>query len=273
MEEIRSGSLTLSGYLARPLRADGAALRAARPAVVICHGLPAAPGGAATAGRSYHVLADRIATEMGWSALVVNYRGCGLSEGDFSLLGWVDDVRAAASHLADRTRATAVWVAGFGTGGAVGLRAAADGTGVGGAVSVGAPADFSDWATNSERLLRHSRETGVVRDDSFPADRPAWSAEFSAFSTADAADRLAPRPLLVVHGSDDELVSALDARAIADAHGAADLRILASGGHRLRYDPRCISVVLGWLDRHGHDTGPETPPAAEAAPAASSATS
>ena len=263
MEEFPSGPLTLSGYLARPLRSDGEALRAARPAVVICHGLPAAPGGAVTAGQSYHVLADRMATDMGWSALVVNYRGCGRSEGDFSLRGWVDDVRAAVTHLAARTRATGVWVTGFGTGGAIGLRAAADNPGVRGAVSVGAPADFSDWALNAERLLRHSRETGTVRDDGFPADPQAWGAEFSGFSTADAADRLAPRPLLVVHGSDDELVSPLDARAIADAHGAADLRIVASGGHRLRYDPRCISLVLGWLDRHGHDTAPETTPTIE----------
>ena len=269
MEEIPSGPLTLSGYLARPLRSDGEVLRAARPAVVICHGLPAAPGGAATAGRSYYVLADRIAAEMGWSALVLNYRGCGLSEGDFSLLGWVEDVRAAVRHLADRTRATGVWVAGFGTGGAVGLRAAADSGEVRGAVSVGAPADFGEWAVNADRLLRHSRETGVVRSEAFPPDHQAWSDQFAGFSTAGAADRLAPRPLMVVHGSDDELVPSLDARAIADAHGAADLRIIASGGHRLRYDPRCISLVLGWLDRHGHDTAatpvPESDPAPEGA--------
>lgn len=257
MEEIPSGPLTLSGYLARPLRADGEVLRTPRPGVVICHGLPAAPGGAATAGRSYHVLADRIAVEMGWSALVLNYRGCGRSEGDFSLLGWVEDVRAAVEHVSARTRATGVWVAGFGTGGAVALRAAADTPSVRGAVSVGAPVEFSEWAANAERLLRHARDTGIVRSESFPPNDRAWRDQFTGFSTTDAADRLAPRPLMVVHGADDELVPALDARAIADAHGAADLRIVAAGGHRLRYDPRCISLVLGWLDRHGLDTAPE----------------
>ncbi len=261
MEEIPSGPLTLSGYLARPLRSDGEVLRDPRPAVVICHGLPAAPGGAAVAGRSYHVLADRIAVEMGWSALVLNYRGCGLSEGDFSLLGWVEDVRAAVEHVSARTRTRGVWVAGFGTGGAVAVRAAADTPAVAGAVSVGAPADFNEWAANVERLLRHSHETGIVRSDSFPADLETWRGQFASFSTADASDRLAPRPLMVVHGSDDELVPSLDARAIADAHGAADLRIISAGGHRLRYDPRCISLVLGWLDRHGHDAAPEASPA------------
>ncbi|MDE0668480.1 MAG: alpha/beta hydrolase [bacterium] len=266
MEEIPSGPLTLSGYLARPLRSDGEVLRDPRPAVVICHGLPAAAGGAAVAGRSYHVLADRIAAEMGWSALVLNYRGCGRSEGDFSLLGWVTDVRAAVEHVSRRTRTRGVWVAGFGTGAAVGIRASADTPAVAGAVSVGAPADFVAWAQNAERLLRHARETGIVRSEQFPADLKAWRHQFAAFSTAEAADRLAPRPLMVVHGSEDELVPSLDARAIADAHGAADLRIIASGSHRLRYDPRCVSLVLGWLDRHGHgsaaETAPETDPSA-----------
>ena len=144
----------------------------------------------------------------------------------------------------------------------MGIRAAAGSPAVAGTVSVGAPADFTDWAANAGRLLRHARETGIVRNDSFPPDFKAWSDQFAAFSTPDAADRLAPRPLMVVHGTDDELVPSLDARAIADAHGAADLRIIAAGGHRLRYDPRCISLVLGWLDRHGHDTAIEAPPAA-----------
>ncbi len=262
MEEIPSGPLTLSGYLARPLRSDGEVLRDPRPAVVICHGLPAAPGGATTAGRSYHVLADRMAAEMGWSALVLNYRGCGLSEGDFSLLGWVEDVRAATEHVSERTRTRGIWIAGFGTGGAVAIRAAADTPTGAGVVSVGAPADFADWVVNAERLLRHARETGIVRGETFPVDLKVWSDQFASFSTTDAADRLAPRPLMVVHGSDDELVSSLDARVIADAHGAADLRIIPAGGHRLRYDPRCISLVLGWLDRHGHDRvlGPAAAP-------------
>ncbi len=252
MEQILAGPLKLAGYLARPLRSDGEVLREPRPAVVICHGLPATTGGAVTAGRSYHVLADRVAAEMGWSALVLNYRGCGRSEGDFSLLGWVEDVRAAVEHVSARTRARGVWVSGFGTGGAIAIRAAADTPAVLGAVSVGAPADFLDWAANSERLLRHARESAMVRSESFPPDPKAWRDQFAMFSAAAAADRLAPRPLMVVHGSDDELVSSLDARAIADAHGAADLRIIAGGSHRLRYDPRCISLVLGWLDRHGH---------------------
>jgi uncharacterized protein len=60
---------------------------------------------------------------------------------------------------------------------------------------------------------------------------------------------MAPRPLLVLHGSDDEVVPVFDARVIADAHGEAELRIVEGGAHQLRHDPRAVAVLLGWLDR------------------------
>jgi putative redox protein len=63
------------------------------------------------------------------------------------------------------------------------------------------------------------------------------------------AAALAPRSLLVVHGSDDENVPVFDARVIADAHGEAELRIIPGAAHHLRHDPRAMAILLGWLDR------------------------
>jgi putative redox protein len=65
----------------------------------------------------------------------------------------------------------------------------------------------------------------------------------------DAARRFAPRPLLVMHGEEDESVPVADSRDLARAHGTAELRIVPGAGHRLRHDPRAIAVLLGWLDR------------------------
>jgi putative redox protein len=53
----------------------------------------------------------------------------------------------------------------------------------------------------------------------------------------------------VVHGTDDDSVPDFDARVIADAHGSAEVRIIAGAGHHLRDDPRAVAVLLGWLDR------------------------
>ena len=64
-----------------------------------------------------------------------------------------------------------------------------------------------------------------------------------------AASAVAPRSLLLLHGSDDDVVPVFDARVLADAHGDADLRIIDGGGHQLRHDPRAVAVLLGWLNR------------------------
>jgi putative redox protein len=58
-----------------------------------------------------------------------------------------------------------------------------------------------------------------------------------------------PRPVLVVHGTDDESVPAFDGRVLADAHGRAELRLVGGASHALRHDPRAMAVLLGWLDR------------------------
>jgi putative redox protein len=63
---------------------------------------------------------------------------------------------------------------------------------------------------------------------------------------------VAPRPLLVLHGSDDESVPLFDARVLGDGHGAAELRIISGAAHDLRNDPWAVAILLGWLDRERH---------------------
>jgi putative redox protein len=90
---------------------------------------------------------------------------------------------------------------------------------------------------------------GVLRTPGAPADMAAWSREIAEVDAVAAAGKLAPRPLLVLHGSDDDVAPLDDARLLADAHGDAELRIVATAGRRLRHDPRAIASLLGWLDR------------------------
>lgn len=240
-----SGNL-LAAHLARPpMRADVTEV----PAVVLAHGYPSDVSAAADAASSLPELADRIATEMGWLAMALAFRGCGGSEGSFSLGGWLEDLRAAADHLRATEQVSGVWLVGFGTGGALAICAAADDIEVRGVATLGAPADFDDWASHPRRLLEHAREVGMIAEPTFPADLDAWSRELKELRAVASAPVLVPRPLLVVHGSDDDLVPVFDARVLVDAHGDAELRIMNGAGHRLRHDPRAVAVLLGWLDR------------------------
>ncbi len=219
------------------------------PAVVIAHGFPAEAGGGPNSVATLPELADRIATECGWSALAFACRGVAGSMGDFSLAGWRRDLAGAVGHLVRAVDADGVWIVGFGTGGALAVEAGAADPAVRGVAAVAAPADFGDWARNPRKLLVTARDVGVVHDESFPASFERWAAEIAEVSALRAASRLAPRALLILHGSEDEIVPPLDARAVADAHGSADLRIIVGAGHHLRHDPRAIAILLGWLER------------------------
>ncbi len=217
--------------------------------VVFLHGFPSGSVTAAHIGKDLPELADRVALEMGWSALTIRFRGCGHSTGDFSLAGWVEDAKHAVAHLRAEAAPDRVWIVGFGTGGAVGLVAAADDPSIVGAAIVGSPADFDDWARAPERLLAHAHNVGAITTPSFPHDLDDWKSQLRTVGATSAAERFSPRPLLVLHGSDDNVVPQFDARIVADAHGDAELRIIAGAGHQLRHDPRGIAVLLGWLER------------------------
>jgi len=242
---IASDGLALHGHLARPRSAPGTAT----PGLVLCHGFPSGKGGGRRSAQSYPELADRIATELGWTVLVFTFRGCGRSEGSFSLGGWQRDVRAATDWLRANEEVLGVWLAGFGTGGALSICAAAADPTVLGVAAVAAPADFDDWAGHPRRLLQHAREVGTMADASFPPAFDRWARELREIRAVACVQQLRPRPLLVLHGSEDDAVPVFDARVLADAHGEADLRIIEGGPHQLRHDPRAVAVLLGWLDR------------------------
>ncbi len=208
-----SGGFKLAGHLALP---ESRRMRAL-PGVVLCPGFPSAANGGSRAAERIYPLADRIAQNMEWAALVLNYRGCGDSEGDFSLDGWTDDVGSAVEHLNLLEQVEGVWLAGFGIGGALAAYVAQEDPRVRGVATMGAPVDL-------------------------------WSETARSFKVDRCAAEIAPRPMLVLHGTDDREVSPLDARAIADAHGDAGLRIISGAGHRLHSDPRSIAILLGWLD-------------------------
>ena len=243
---LDSGGVRLRGHVARPATAATGPQRG----LVIAHGFPSGPRGAATSGETYPELADRVAADTGWIVMAFNFRGTGDSEGDFSLGGWLTDLRAATDHLRHEHDVAGVWLAGFSTGGALAICAAGEDPAVEGVAAFSAPADFSDWASDPERFLAYGREVGVVRTKGFPADFEGWARELREIVPLKLAGKIPPRPFLLVHGTEDDVVSPNEARGLAEAaDGQVELRMLAGAEHRLRHDPRAIAVLLGWLER------------------------
>jgi putative redox protein len=240
---IESGGLRLRGHVGLP-GPGGRNL-----GVVLCHGFPSGARGAATAAATFPELADRIARG-GWPALAFNLRGTGASEGDFDADGWLADLRAGVRFLALRGDVAGVCIIGFAEGGTLAICEAADDDLVVGVAAVSAPVRLGEWAQHPARLLEHVRRIGMVRTPDFPPDPLAWGRRVAALDSRVAAKRLAPRPLLVLHGSEDDVVSTEDARALADAAApSSELHEVHAAGSRLRHDPRAVATLLGWIER------------------------
>ncbi|MFN8035213.1 MAG: alpha/beta fold hydrolase [Acidimicrobiia bacterium] len=243
-ETILSGDVKLGAHLALP------SVAGRTPAIVLCHGFPSGPSGSAIAGATYPELANRIARESGWAALAFNYRGSGASDGDFSVPGWCDDIRAAVDSLVERDDVIGVWLMGSGLGGSLAIAVAAHDERVRGVAVLNAYQTCREWVRDPSRFVSHARRIGVIRDDAFPPDVNQWARDVAELDSVRDAQLLPQRPLLVLHGSDDDVVPVEHARAIAEAAGdSAELRIVYKAGHRLRHDPRAVAALLGWLDR------------------------
>jgi uncharacterized protein len=240
--------VVLAAYLARP--APSAAGGAGRHGLVLCHGFPVESTESGLPDRSYHDLAERLAADTGWGVLTFSFRGTSRSTGNFSLAGWLADLQAATDVLIRSPGVDAVWTCGFAAGGTLALCAAGEDHRIRGVAAFSAPADFAERAVDARRFVAQARAAGVIRDPGFPPDLDAWARELRELRPLSLIGKIPPRPILLVHGANDEVVPVLDARALADAAGGeVELRVLPGAAHRLRHDPRAIAILIGWLDR------------------------
>ncbi len=221
------------------------------PGLCICHGIPAVPFNPSDEG--YAVLARRFAGE-GFVTLIFNFRGAGLSEGNFDMAGWTRDLERAIEYLSlhPRLARDRIFLMGFSGGAAAAICVASQNEGVRGIVSCASPAVFDELFADSalDGALAHWRDIGIIRDASFPRDRSAWEQGFREVEPASHVSRIAPRPLLILHGDADEVVPAAHASRLYDAAAEPkELAIIPEGRHRLRVDERAMDLAANRLKR------------------------
>jgi uncharacterized protein len=225
------------------------------PGLCICHGIPAVPYNAQDAG--YHDLAVRFAAA-GFVTMLFFFRGAGTSEGDFDMGGWSRDLGAAITALSGMKEvdASRLFVMGFSGGAAAAIHRAAYDARIRGVISCASPAHFGDLIDGAglDDCLTRWRDIGIIRTRGFPDDTDGWVTAFREVSPQDHVGRIAPRPVLLLHGDADEVVPVSHAHVL---HGAArapkEIITIPGGAHRLRVDEMAMSAALHWL--HAHATG------------------
>lgn len=232
---------------------EGEVVAGERPRLllVLCHGIPSGrPPDPADEG--YAGLARRLAS-LGHAAVWFDMRGARASPGEFSIGGWARDVDSALDALDGRPEAGALprILIGSSAGGAVAVAVGARRADVVAVATLAAPASFTfgSLVEDPARLVAEFRNVGIIRDPAYPGDLHAWWLEFGELAAEDHVAKVAPRPLLLVHGDADEVVPYPHAeRLFAAASEPKELVRLPGGGHHLRRDPRAIEALVDWLD-------------------------
>ncbi len=219
------------------------------PAVCICHGIPAERYD--PAGDSYPQLAERVCGE-GIAALTVKFRGAGTSGGDIDLPGWTRDLAAAIDYLAAQTEvdSSRLGLLGFSGGAAVSICVAAEDERISAVASCASPAEFASLVgeDESEDIIKNMRDIGAIRDNNFPPSAEEWFEGFRSFSPVASVAGISPRALLLVHGSEDDVVPVSHAYRLYDRAGEPKEMVVIDGaGHRLKQEEKAMAISLDWL--------------------------
>jgi pimeloyl-ACP methyl ester carboxylesterase len=279
--QFQSDGLRLAGVLHIP---EGMKAGERRPAFLVLHGF----GSNKDSGTMSTVA--RLFTGLGYLALRFDMRGCGDSEGARGrviCLEQVADTRNAAAFLAGRKEVEPGRVAVFGHsfGAAVAVYAAGVDTRIAACISSGGWGDgekkfrkqheapeawkrFSTMVEEGRKRAKRGESMTVPRYDIVPMRpelrgnvAPGSILEFPfevvesmlAFRANDVVGRIAPRPLLLLHPSDDTVTPTeqsvdlfLHARMPADLHLVAGVdHFLFSEGNTL-----VLNLVRDWLAQH-----------------------
>jgi alpha/beta superfamily hydrolase len=241
------------------LKADGLELRGElhvpsgdrpHPALCICHGIPATPPDPTDKG--YALLAERFC-HAGFATLIFNFRGTGKSQGNLDILGWTRDLRAALDFLCDvkEVDRNHLCLLGFSGGAAVSVYTAAHDPRVSLVVTCACPADFHSLHQRETPVetIQRFRQIGAIRDKDFPPSIEEWQEGFEIVTPINWVDRISPRPLLLVHGNADELITLEHAsRLFWKAKEPKELKIIPGARHRMRLDKAAMDFVLDWLN-------------------------
>ena len=226
------------------------------PAVCICHGIPSGKS-ADPDDKGYPLLAEKICQE-GYAVFTFNFRGTGDSGGDLDILGWARDLGAVIDYLwslsgLDKAHLSLL---GFSGGAAVSVYVGSQDRRVSCVAACACPAEFSFFnkADEAQSLIDHFRSIGAIRDTGFPGSAREWFDGFGRISPIRHVAGIAPRPLLLVHGSKDETVDVNHAYQLYEKAGEPRQIVIIDGaGHRLRRDDRAMAIAIDWLKSECRD--------------------
>ncbi len=214
---------------------------APKPTVLLLHGCP---------GLEQNLDVAAALRDRGWNALAFHYRGCWGSSGRYDLRTIGRDVAAAVSYLHSGDHPSVdparLAVVGHSLGGWAAVLAAATDERLRAVAVCGGVSDLAATALSAAEIRQEITRFVAAEPEEFSSQRDEVAA---GPQPLDVVAAIAPRPLLLVHGSDDEWVPVEQARALRD-RGGEPLRYVEIDGANHAFSwhrERLRNLITGWL--------------------------
>lgn len=216
------------------------------PGICKFHGLP---GGSDQVSGIATILA-----QAGFAVLTFDFRGFRQSDGIFSLTGEIEDAKASISHLLESELTSDSWVGVYGAsyGGAVAVCTAAQDERVS-VVCLRAPVYDTLWFANSP-MIRPAVEQIIETDPSQirGIDDPETRKVILGRMVEDAkthnpmneVPKVSPRPLLIIHGSDDIGIDLAGVKRLYELAGEPKDLVVVDGADHVLSDPRAYEITM-----------------------------
>jgi uncharacterized protein len=211
-----------------------------KPTVLLLHGCPGLEKNLDLAVR----LRDR-----GWNSLLFHYRGCWGSAGRYDLRTIPRDVTAAVDYLVGQPRVDAdrIAVLGHSLGGWAALVTAAAEPRLGAVAVYGAaPRLGAVTQLSPDRIEQEFIRFLATTPEEFVAQLAVVAEQMDGLAAATA---IAPRPLLVVHGTADWWVPVARARELRERVGSSCCYVEVEGAdHSFSWHrAELADLIVGWL--------------------------
>lgn len=218
---------------------------AGRPPVVVVSSA-FIPGQAPSASdRHVEELSERICAISGFPTYAFAPSGVGSSEGTFGVERWMADLRVILACAAGETQESPVVLLGFGFYAAVIAMVSTRSLGVVGLGSV-SPAVEIYTKPGLEALIRVAAASGVKQSDAYtPSDA---ARELRALGAPPLGKKVEV-PWLVIASSIDRPTVESTIGAGIETRQNIEFHYLLTDSESIRYDPRSLSILMGWLER------------------------
>ncbi|GAB6274738.1 MAG: alpha/beta fold hydrolase [Peptococcaceae bacterium] len=219
------------------------------PMVVVCHGLAGSKEGR---GRAVE-MAEELAGH-DWSTFLFDFTGVGESEGIFNeltLTRQIDDLANAVSWCR-RQGFNPIIVQGRSFGGTTSLALAAHDYRVAGVCIWATPAVLERLVVGHPKPLQDVTEKTLM-ENKVVLLKNDFLKDIKKYSITHCASLISPRPLLVIHGVQDEVVPGFEAEAIYRAAGEPKELVWVEGGdHQFTTTYRQVwEIFFSWLHKIG----------------------